>query len=145
MHTSSYTTGNYSARTVENFFLPLDRTDFIVTLIRTASLNASLANTHLHSKVSWISICSHTTTRQYQCPETGCDKSFSHEHDLKKHVKSHSGEVHYCTRCDYSNPDECLLNQHMNKCLRIEKYFCKMCKKGFIYSNQLKRHYDKGC
>ena len=38
----------------------------------------------------------HTTTRQYQCPETGCDKSFSHEHDLKKHTKSHSGEVHYC-------------------------------------------------
>ena len=88
---------------------------------------------------------SHTTTRQYQCPETGCDKSFSHEHDLKKHVKSHSGEVHYCTRCDYSNPDERLLNQHMNKHLRIEKYFCKMCKKGFIYSNQLKHHYDKGC
>ena len=49
---------------------------------------------------------SHTTTRQYHCPETGCDKSFSHEHDLKKHVKSHSGEVYYCTRCDYSNLDE---------------------------------------
>ena len=63
----------------------------------------------------------HTTTRQYQCPETGCDKSFSHKHDLKKHTKSHSGEVHYCTRCDYSNPDERLLNQHMNKHLRIEK------------------------
>ena len=88
---------------------------------------------------------SYTTTRQYQCPETGCDKSFSHEHDLKKHIKSHSGEVHYCTRCDYSNPDERLLNQHMNKHLRIEIYFCKMCKKGFIYSNQLKCHYDKGC
>ena len=38
-----------------------------------------------------------------------------------------------------------LLKQHMNKHLRIKKYFCKMCKKGFIYSNQLKRHYDKGC
>ena len=88
---------------------------------------------------------SHTITRQYHCPETGCDKSFSHEHDLKKHVKSHSGEVYYCTRCYYSNPDERLLNQHMNKHLKIEKYFCKMCKKGFIYSNQLKRHYDKGC
>ena len=60
MHTSSYATGNYSARTVENFFLPLDRTDFIVTLIRMASLNASLANAHLHSKVSWISICTVT-------------------------------------------------------------------------------------
>ena len=88
---------------------------------------------------------SHTTTRQYHCPETGCDKSFSHEHDLKKHVKSHSDEVHYCTRCDYSNLDERLLNQHMNNHLKIKKYFCKMCKKGFIYSNQLKRHYDKGC
>ena len=88
---------------------------------------------------------SHTTTRQYKCPEKKCDRSFTHEHDLKKHEKSHSGEVHYCTRCDYSNEDERLLNQHMNKHLRIKKYFCKMCKKGFIYSNQLKRHYDKGC
>ena len=88
---------------------------------------------------------SHTTTRQYKCPEKDCDRSFTHEHDLKKHEKSHSGEVHYCTRCDYSNEDGRLLNQHMNKHLRIKKYFCKMCKKGFIYSNQLKRHYDKGC
>ena len=88
---------------------------------------------------------SHTTTRQFKCPEKNCDRSFTHEHDLKKHEKSHSGEVHYCTRCDYSNEDERLLNQHMNKHLRIKKYFCKMCKQGFIYSNQLKRHYDKGC
>ena len=88
---------------------------------------------------------SHTTTRQYKCPEKNCDRSFTHEHDLKKHEKSHSGEVHYCTRCDYSNEDERLLNQHMNKHLRIKKYFCKMCKEGFIYSNQLKCHYDKGC
>ena len=88
---------------------------------------------------------SHSDTRSYSCPEQNCDKSFSHEHDLKKHVKCHSGEVHYCTRCDYSNPDERLLNQHMNSHLWIKKYFCKNCKEGFIYSNQLKRHYDKRC
>ena len=57
MHISSYTTRNYSARAVENFSLPLDCTNFTLTLIRTASLNASLANAHLHSKASWISIC----------------------------------------------------------------------------------------
>ena len=88
---------------------------------------------------------SHTTTRQFKCPEKNCDRSFTHEQDLKKHEKSHSGEVHYCTRCDYSNEDERLLNQHMNKHLRIKKYFCKMCKQGFINSNQLKHHYNKGC
>ena len=88
---------------------------------------------------------SHSDTRAFVCPEPNCDKSFSHEHDLKKHAKIHTGEVHYCQRCDYSNPDERLLNQHMNFHLRIKKYFCKNCKAGFIYSNQLKRHYDKGC
>ena len=88
---------------------------------------------------------SHTTTKPYKCPEKNCDRSFTHEHDLNKHEKSHSGEVHYCTRCDYSNEDERLLNQHMNQHLRIKKFFCKNCKEGFIYSNQLKRHYDKGC
>ena len=88
---------------------------------------------------------SHSDTRAFACPELKSDKSFSHEHDLEKHSKSHSGEVHYCQRCDYSNPDERLLNQHMNSHLRIKKYFCKNCNAGFIYSNQLKRHYDKGC
>ena len=88
---------------------------------------------------------SHTNSRPYQCPEKDCDQTFTHEHDLKKHIKSHSGEVHYFTRCDYSNADERLLNQHMNKHLKIKKYFCKDCKEGFIYSNQLKRHYDKRC
>ena len=146
MHTSSYATGNYSARTVENFSLPLDYTNFILTLTRTASLNATLANAHLHSKASWISICTVILPLDnITAWKLAVIKSFSHEHDLKKHVKSHSGEVHYCTRCDYSNLDERLLNQHMNKHLKIEKYFCKMCKKGFIYSNQLKCHYDKGC
>ena len=88
---------------------------------------------------------SHAETRQHKCPELNCGRSFTHEHNLKKHAKSHTSEVHYCTRCDYLNLDERLLNQRMNKHLKIEKYFCKYCNKGFIYSNQLKHHYDKGC
>ena len=106
-----------------------------------ASLNATLANAHLHSKASWISICTVTLPLD----NITARKLAVIKASVMKHIKSHSGEVHYCTRCDYSNPDERLLNQHMNKHLKIEKYFCKMCKKGFIYSNQLKRHYDKGC
>ena len=47
----------------------------------------------------------HTDTRPYHCPETDCEKSFSHEHDLKKHTKSHTGEVHYYTRCEYHGND----------------------------------------
>ena len=88
---------------------------------------------------------SHATDRPYKCTEKGCKRSFSHEHDLKKHLKAHDGEEHYCTRCDYSNPDERLLKQHMNKHLKIPKYFCKKCGKGHVYSMQLKRHMDKGC
>ena len=52
--------GNYSAKTVENFSLPLDRTNFIVTLTRMASLNVIIANAHLHSKVNWTNICTVT-------------------------------------------------------------------------------------
>ena len=84
---------------------------------------------------------SHTTERPYK----GCKQSFSHEHDLKKHLKACDSEEHYCTRCDYSNPNERLLKQHMNKHLKIPKYFCKNCGKGHVYSMQLKRHMDKGC
>ena len=32
---------------------------------------------------------SHTTDRPYKCTEKGCKRSFSHEHDLKKHLKAH--------------------------------------------------------
>ena len=88
---------------------------------------------------------SHATDRPYKCTEKGCKRSFSHKHDLKKHLKAHDGEEHYCTQCDYSNPDEMLLKQHINKHLRIPKYFCKKCGKGYVHSMQLKRHMDKGC
>ena len=81
----------------------------------------------------------------HKCTEKGCRRRFTHEHDLKKHLKAHDGEEHYCPRCNYSNPDERLLKQHMNKHLKIPKYFCKNCGKGHIYSMQLKRHNDKGC
>ena len=87
---------------------------------------------------------SHAVDRPHKCMEKGCKRSFSHEHDLKKHFKAHDGEEHYCPRCDYSNPDERLLKQHMNKHLKIPKYFCKKCGKGHVYSMQLKRHMDKG-
>ena len=88
---------------------------------------------------------SHTVDRPHKCTEKGCKRSFSHEHDLKKHLRAHDGEEHYCPRCDYSNPDKILLKQHMNKHLKIPKYFCKNCGKGHIYSMQLKRHLEKGC
>ena len=88
---------------------------------------------------------SHTLDQPYKCTEKGCKRRFTHEHDLKKHLKAHDGEEHYCTQCDYSNPDERLLKQHMNKHLKIPKYFCKKCGKGHVHSMQLKRHNDKGC
>ena len=88
---------------------------------------------------------SHSLDQPFKCPEKGCRRRFTHEHDLKKHLKVHEGEEHYCTQCDYSNSDERLLKQHMNKHLRIMKYYCKRCKSGFIHSMQLKRHKDKGC
>ena len=88
---------------------------------------------------------SHSLNQPYKCKGKGCKRRFTHEHDLKKHLKAHDGEEHYCTQCDYSNPDERLLKQHMNKHLRIPKYFCKKCGKGHVYSVQLKRHNDKGC
>ena len=52
---------------------------------------------------------SHATDMPYKCTEQGCKRSFTHEHDLKKHLKAHDGEGHYCTRCDYSNPNVRLL------------------------------------
>ena len=35
---------------------------------------------------------SHINTRQYHCPERDCDKSFSHEHDLKNMPKATVGK-----------------------------------------------------
>ena len=40
---------------------------------------------------------SHVMDRPYHCTEKGCKHRFSHEHDLKKHLKAHDGEKHYCT------------------------------------------------
>ena len=63
-------------------------------------------------------------------------KDVNVEHDLRKYLKSHDGEEHYCTQCDYSNPDERLLKQHMNKHLKnppgtfaknVERGICTVC------------------
>ena len=81
---------------------------------------------------------SHVMDRPHQCTEKGCNHCFSHEHDLRKHLKTHDGEEHYCMQCDHSNPDERLLKQHMNKHLKIPKYFCKKCGNRYMLSMQLK-------
>ena len=47
---------------------------------------------------------SHRLDQLQRYTKKGCKHHFSHEHDLKKHLKSHDGEEHYCTQCDYSNP-----------------------------------------
>ena len=88
---------------------------------------------------------SHVMGKLHCCTEKGCNHRFTHEHDLKKHLKAYEGKEHYCTQCHYSNLDERLLKQHMNKHLRSPKYFCKNCGAGYVHSMQLKRHKEKGC
>ena len=38
---------------------------------------------------------SHVNDKPHQCTEKGCNHQFSHEHDLRKHLKTHDGEEHY--------------------------------------------------
>ena len=59
-----------------------------------------------------------------------------------KHEHSHSGTVHKCDKCDYEHTDERYLRQHMNSHLQVKQYKCKIYGQGFVYSIQLKRHYD---
>uniref|UniRef100_A0A1B0C8K9 C2H2-type domain-containing protein n=1 Tax=Lutzomyia longipalpis TaxID=7200 RepID=A0A1B0C8K9_LUTLO len=105
-------------------------------------------------------------TMPFKCSITGCDKSYSSEKFLKRHINRHNSKRHKCNECEVDYKDSQQLKIHVKKihlkeeapfkCVQCNKdswtrrhmmshrgerpLKCEICGKGFIWKCGLKKH-----
>ena len=85
----------------------------------------------------------HRTIRTWICMKKGCNRDFKRKGDLVTHVKTHTGQVFVCTICNnFSTKVEKNLKQHLRCHTKELKYKCCVCGKGFMWTQQVKRHIE---
>ncbi|XP_010891726.2 zinc finger protein 711 isoform X2 [Esox lucius] len=82
----------------------------------------------------------HTKDLPFKCKR--CRRSFRHQPDLKKHMKSHSGrKVYQCQYCEYSSSDASGFKRHVIS-IHTKDYphRCDYCSKGFRRPSEKSQH-----
>ena len=82
----------------------------------------------------------HQRRSKHFCAYPGCYKQFKNKPDLNRHAKSHTSKETRCPDCPYQTNDKRNFESHRRSHSRIERYFCEICGKGFIYNTQKKHH-----
>ena len=86
----------------------------------------------------------HRTIKTWICARKGCDRDFKRKGDLVAHAKTHSGQVFVCMICNnFSTKVEKNLKQHEHCHTKELKYKCCLCGKGFVWTQQVKRHIER--
>ena len=86
----------------------------------------------------------HRTIRTWICTKKGCDRDFKRKGDLVAHAKTHTGQVFVCTVCkNFSTKVKKNLQQHLRCHTKELKYKCRICGKGFVWTQQVKRHIER--
>ena len=81
----------------------------------------------------------HRTIRTWICVKKGGNRDFKWKGDLVAHAKIHTGQVFVCTICNnFSTKVEKNLKQHERCHTKELKYKCRICGKGFIWTQQVK-------
>ncbi|KAM9385301.1 uncharacterized protein KZ484_006864 isoform 2-T2 [Pholidichthys leucotaenia] len=79
--------------------------------------------------------------KQLSCSE--CDKKFSQNVDLKRHMMTHTGEKPYsCLVCSKSFRQKGTLNVHMRTHTGEKPFSCSFCNRKFTHKSTMKIHED---
>jgi len=78
-------------------------------------------------------------SKRFQCKQ--CFNCFSKAHDLKRHLRSHTGEKPYgCSQCSKRFTRSSDLKAHVRGHAGIKPYMCDRCFMAFAKSSSLKMH-----
>ena len=77
--------------------------------------------------------------KQHYCPL--CDKQFSFQMDMKRHVKAaHEGIKYNCDQCDFQSGYKNLLRNHIKRVHELYRHKCSICEELFVNSMYLQAH-----
>ena len=127
---------------------------------------------HSTTRSPWLATITHTREKQFQCTKCDesftnfsselkthnithqchakhlcafpkCGKLFKNKPDLTRHADTHTAKPMKCLDCSYSSKDKRNFESHWLKHSKFERYFCKVCGKGFVFNTQMRRHVAK--
>ena len=92
-------------------------------------------------------LITHQITHQWRskhlCAYPKCGKLFKNKSDLSRHAKEHLSVSMKCPDCTYSTKSKRNFDSHRFQHSKIERYFCSVCNKGFVFNTQKIRHMKK--
>ena len=76
--------------------------------------------------------CKHILQKLFKCFYGGCNRSYKHPQDLKRHTATHQQIKFECEMCDKTFGQKHLLKHHAAVHTNVMLYHCPICNAGFL-------------